>query len=238
MIHIKRDYFWVGTSQNVSTKHPETSPENSITFDPETIKDHVTEGPGTTEDYTTPDPGTTEDYTTPDPGTTEDYTTPDLGTTEDYTTEHPDTKPEGTDSVTAVKPPGLLTPIRIPFISLATTATTVALFVGFGFLVVSTWLWNVQDIMEIRAPEEDEVGKGSWGIRNCQRRGNVHRESSAKTQRHTEMERKGARSIKIEGRTEGQRKVWETEGKGERREGKDSMERDKADRKRSIKTQI
>eukprot|EP00069_Balaena_mysticetus_P002794 bmy_16308T0 len=117
-------------------------------FDPGTTKDHVTEGPGTTEDYTTPDPGTTEDYTTPDPGTTEDYTTPDpgttedytipdLGTTEDYTTKHPDTKPEGTDSVTAVKPSGLLTPIRITFISLAAAAATVALFVGFGFLVGS-----------------------------------------------------------------------------------------------------
>ena len=98
-------------------------------FDPGTTNDHVTEGPGTTEDYTTPDPGTTEDYTTPDPGTTEDYTT-----------KHPDTKPEGTDSVTAVKPPGLLTPIRITFISLAAAAATVALFVGFGFLVVSIWL--------------------------------------------------------------------------------------------------
>ena len=114
------------------------------------------------EDYTTPDPGITEDYTTPDPGITEDYITPDLGTTEDYTTKHPDTQLEGTDSVTAAKPPGPLTPSKIILISLAATTVTVALFVGFGFLVVSIWPWNVKDITGMKASEEDDVGKVGW----------------------------------------------------------------------------
>ena len=113
--------------------------EDYITPDPVTTEDYTTPDPGITEDYTTPDPGITENYTTPDPRITEDYITPDLGTTEDYTTKHPDTQLEGTDSVTAAKPPGPLTPSKIILISLAATTVTVALFVGFGFLVVSIW---------------------------------------------------------------------------------------------------
>ena len=92
-----------------------------------------------TENYVTPDPGTTEKYTTADPRITENYTTPDPGPTDDYTTKHPDTQLEETDSVTAAKPPGPLTPSKIILISLAATAVTVALFAGFGFLVVSIW---------------------------------------------------------------------------------------------------
>ena len=69
----------------------------------------------------------------------ENYITPDPGTTGDYTTKHPDPQLEGTDSVTAAKPPRLLTPSRIILTSLAATAVTVALFVGFGFLGVSIW---------------------------------------------------------------------------------------------------
>ena len=103
------------------------------------MEDYTTPGLGITENYITPDPRTTEKYTTADPRITEHYTTPDPGTTGDYTTKHPDPQLEGTDSVTAAKPPRLLTPSRIILTSLAATAVTVALFVGFGFLVVSIW---------------------------------------------------------------------------------------------------
>ncbi|KAF3815232.1 hypothetical protein GH733_016614 [Mirounga leonina] len=112
----------LGTSQNVFTKNPLSSPDDSQTREKYTSDDlRTTEGLGptddytteslvTSEDYTSDDPGTTKDYTTADPGTTEDYTTANPGTTKHYTTKHPDTRSEGTDPVTSVKPTGLLTP--------------------------------------------------------------------------------------------------------------------------------
>uniref|UniRef100_A0A5F7ZVF6 Uncharacterized protein n=1 Tax=Macaca mulatta TaxID=9544 RepID=A0A5F7ZVF6_MACMU len=132
-IHIQWNYFLVGLSQSISTKHPETSPkdsrirENDVTADGRTTEDHITADPGTTEDSVTADPGTTEDSVTADPGTTEHSVTAGSWTTEDEITKLGDIHLLRTTSVTAVKPTRLLTPIGIILISLTATTVTVAL---------------------------------------------------------------------------------------------------------------
>lgn len=197
MIHINRDYFGVGTNQNLYTKDPVTGPK-----DLETKENYIIDDPRTTKNGDTTNLGTTEVHTTADPGTTQNHTTEDLRRTEDYTTKHLDTRPEGRDLVPAVKPTGLLTPIRIILISLGHSLL--------DFIVVSIWPRNVKNIMGMRASEEDEVDMGSCGMKSSQAR-NLHRALQRHIKRLSWRERKGASSIKSEDKTEAERKMYETE---------------------------
>ncbi|XDA87120.1 hypothetical protein R6Z07F_016829 [Ovis aries] len=189
---IMEDY----TTPDMGITEDHTTPDLGITEDyttpdPEPMEDYTTPGLGTMEDYTTPDLGITENYITPDPGTTEKYTTadpritehyttPDPGTTEDYTTEHPDTQLEGTDSVTAARPPVLLPPSRIILISLAATAVTVALFVGFGFLVTpSPECDHLCQVLLGRRPQRDTWPPGLWIVLKAEK-------DKVKMQKHPE----------------------------------------------------
>lgn len=91
MIHIKKDFFWVGTSQNFSTEDTVTSPEDSeikkhSIDDMESLEHHVTDpGPGTTEVHTTAEIGTPEDYGTAHPEATGSHFTADARTPKDNT---------------------------------------------------------------------------------------------------------------------------------------------------------
>ena len=102
-IHINRDYFQIGTSQNVPTKNPLSSTDDSQTKQNYTsgglriTKNQVIDNLGSTEDYSTEhrvtsaDPATTEDNAFADLATTEDNASVDLATTKDDASADPAT---------------------------------------------------------------------------------------------------------------------------------------------------
>lgn len=102
-IHINRDYFRIGTSQNVPTKNPLSSTDDSQTKQNYTsgglriTKNQVIDNLGSTEDYSTEhrvtsaDPATTEDNASADLATTKDNASADPATSEDDASADPAT---------------------------------------------------------------------------------------------------------------------------------------------------